>query len=190
MHRATSDQKMAYWGYGEWVEEADDLEWKYKGIKCRIHRQMKILEDAISGLGHLCGYIIIPLNHPWSKIEKDHDFPCEVHGGITFSSLNEEGIEIGFDCAHSEDETPFTMEKMLKFTMNYIKSQDSDYLNNSTYLDSRNQLERLENINLNKSLISFYRKKNYKNMSFVKGQCESLVNQMINVKSEQRDLLK
>jgi len=38
VHKFTSDQKLKWWGNGEWVEEADTVEWKYKGVHCEIER--------------------------------------------------------------------------------------------------------------------------------------------------------
>jgi hypothetical protein len=55
--------------------------------------------------GYRCGYICIPENHPWYKKQyqeckqKDGDY-IDVHGGLTYCQLCDDGWWIGFDCAH------------------------------------------------------------------------------------------
>lgn len=59
-------------------------------------------------LGHLCGYIDVPNDHPWAKC-KQYDVPAKVHGGITFgphAKVDESCFRIGFDCAHYLDYSP------------------------------------------------------------------------------------
>lgn len=61
-------------------------------------------------LGHLCGYVVIPKDHPLHGVHYD-DIHLEAHGGLTFSApLLAFGGEyaIGFDCAHWGDRIPFT----------------------------------------------------------------------------------
>jgi len=54
--------------------------------------------------GARCGYIKVPPGHPWHGMDFEI-IPCEVHGGLTFSSGESEGSEwwIGFDFAHPSD---------------------------------------------------------------------------------------
>lgn len=170
---ATSDQKKDMWGYGEWVEEPDEVHWEYKGIKCRIHRQINLIENQVLGLGHLCGYVIVPKGHPWEKMNT-LEIDCDVHGGLTYEENTEEGLEIGFDCAHYRDETPYTTEKILKYEMKQRKVGSPEYLH------VRSQVEKMEEFN--KTWLYGNIEKTYKNISFVKEQCESLVDQMLKAK--------
>jgi hypothetical protein len=58
-----------------------------------------------SDMGHRCGYIRIPEDHPWHGKGYD-DIDVDVHGGLTFSQVAEftsPGYWIGFDCNHAWD---------------------------------------------------------------------------------------
>lgn len=95
---------------------------EYKGIPYIVHITEK--------LGHYCGYIRIPENHPWYKLgvkkrwykitptskrryHYDYDaIPLEVHGGLTFGRLISKcdypqgftrGLWVGWDYAHLGD---------------------------------------------------------------------------------------
>jgi len=64
-------------------------------------------------LGHRCGYVCIPKEHPWYS--RQHDYiDVRIHGGLTFSGYVTskdldrrawpcEGYWVGFDCAHCFD---------------------------------------------------------------------------------------
>ena len=54
--------------------------------------------------GHRCGYVKIPVSHPYSGIDYEEMDIC-VHGGLTYKSTDEDdgGTWIGFDCAHLGD---------------------------------------------------------------------------------------
>jgi hypothetical protein len=54
--------------------------------------------------GCRCGYVLIPVGHPWHGREKD-DINAAVHGGVTWSSelAGFEGYWVGFDCGHAWD---------------------------------------------------------------------------------------
>jgi hypothetical protein len=101
---------------GPWQTEPDRLEWRHNGVPCLIVRNPS---------GALCGYAACPPEHPWHgkafDMHWDETENPEVHGGITFSGLCQEGGKIchvpqpgepddvwwlGFDCAHSGDLTP------------------------------------------------------------------------------------
>jgi len=104
-----------------WLNEPNSLIWQDKktGLICEIHRNPK--------MGHLCGYVNIPENHP--LIEKDYnDLNFNVHGGVTFSNklLNsyKNCWKIGFDCAHSEDLSPF----LSPFNNNYTTYKTIKYV--------------------------------------------------------------
>lgn len=65
-----------------------------------------------NGIGYRCGYIRIPVGHPWHGKNYDQIDPDpDVHGGLTFADpdlpCDGDGPDntwwIGFDCAHSDD---------------------------------------------------------------------------------------
>lgn len=69
-----------------------------------------------NGYGFRCGYVRVPLGHPWHG--KDYnDIEADVHGGLTFSEAdtpcNERGDDdaywVGFDCAHYGDAQDLTL---------------------------------------------------------------------------------
>src|SRR5580698_4507615 len=108
----TNEFKLNFLGVGEWVEEADWVDFEYNGIKCAVFRCIKkepcCYKEAYFG-GHLCGYIYLPKDHPdTGKPILELDYGC--HGGITHAEETEKGYRIGFDCAHSADITP-TIQK-------------------------------------------------------------------------------
>ena len=83
-----------------------------------------------NGNGYRCGYVIVPVGHPWHG--KDWaDLDPDVHGGLTFADADspcgrdgaEDGWWIGFDCAHCGDALdPLLMtdsQKGLAETLNY-----------------------------------------------------------------------
>jgi hypothetical protein len=172
-HLFTSEQKLSYWGYGEWVEEADEVHWHYKDIRCEIIRNASLMDGQLIGLGHLCGYIILPKEHPWEHVESQ-DIDAEVHGGITHFSDNQDGlIKIGFDCAHYRDEIPYTAEKGLRFMMSMVEKDSEEYFK------YREVLEKIQNGPTVKFNSFMMEKKTYRNIGFVKFECEKLADQAI-----------
>lgn len=103
-HLKSSQEKLANFGYGEWVEEPDDVEFEHLGIRCRILRNFS---------GSLCGYSEVPKGHPWYGMDY-MKVPVEVHCGLTFGEewvledkiKDSSGYWIGFDCAHANDIVP------------------------------------------------------------------------------------
>uniref|UniRef100_A0A6H1ZS46 Uncharacterized protein n=1 Tax=viral metagenome TaxID=1070528 RepID=A0A6H1ZS46_9ZZZZ len=68
-------------------------------------------------LGHLCGYVGVPKNHPLYERDYGEDsaayYDIDIHGGVTFTNYWDELIPailhrwyIGFDCAHLGDMSP------------------------------------------------------------------------------------
>lgn len=119
------DVDKSSWPSGRWGDEPDRVHWSHGGLDCLIVRQRT--------LGHLCGYVGVPPDHPWyeqhydnvRRIRTDEDDPygdwVDVHGGLTFSGSCREGGAIchrpefaandpvwwlGFDCAHLGDMSP------------------------------------------------------------------------------------
>lgn len=93
------------WGDGPWQHEPDEHEFTYRGFRCVILR---------SHSGALCGYIVIPTDHPWAGLRPETDDTERItcHGGVTWSEPNlpsskkDLGWVIGFDCAHAYDYMP------------------------------------------------------------------------------------
>lgn len=99
------------WGAGPWQEEPDRVEWLYGPYSCLIVRNREG--------GHLCGYVILPSDHPlFGKHTRQLSIEVRIsgHGGINYadfaSSLVGEGHPLargwmlGFDCAHGFDYCP------------------------------------------------------------------------------------
>lgn len=95
------------------IIEGNHTEWKNGDFTCLIRR---------SNLGHWRGYVTIPNTYP----EFDYD-RIECHGGITFEEKNEDGVTIGFDCAHSGDLTRLYTDSpnFIHFEMIY---RDKEYV--------------------------------------------------------------
>lgn len=94
-----------------WKLEPNYLNFIIDGFDCIINR--------VAPVGHLCGYVAVPLKHPAAQEEDAYSLDLHVHGGITFSQVgmkdsmfypkNKSGHNlfwIGFDCAHYGDMTP------------------------------------------------------------------------------------
>jgi hypothetical protein len=103
-HLFNSSDKLEAWGPGEWVEEADQADFEYKGTRCHV---VRVVAQPSMQLGHFCGYIFVNQTHPWYlKDAFGPDIDVDIHGGLTFSKLEEKAWKIGFDCAHSGDIIP------------------------------------------------------------------------------------
>jgi hypothetical protein len=153
IHDLTSEEKLAAWGYGEWVEEPEQVNFTYKGFRCLIHRVF-VSHGSIIELGHLCGYVVIAEGHPWFGKHYD-DIECEIYGGLTFAETNEkEGCLIGFDCAHSMDICPGTEKLMIE-----------------------------ARLRRNFSMSHRFFERTYKNVEFVRQELMKLVDQAIEVKN-------
>lgn len=75
--------------------EPNEHEWDHIGYKCSIQRHPQMLT--------LCGYVCVPKGHPWHGVHYDQ-IDVDVHGGLTFSELTENGFWIiGFDWGHLRD---------------------------------------------------------------------------------------
>jgi len=157
-HILSSDEKLKQWGYGEWVEEPDLIEFEHQNIKCRIIRvSAHEMNGSLFG-GHLCGYICIPEGHPWKGLGENALYDnIDVHGGITYNKEEEDGYWIGFDCAHSSDIVPslevFRNKYRNSVWEKYIKDLKRRYPSSTRFNPT------------------------YKNINFVIEQCESLAEQ-------------
>lgn len=97
-----------------WELEPDTAEWydAKTGYKCRIERQ--------TSSGTLCGYVGVFKGHTAWGMSYDEEgldvYIHEVHGGLTFSSTDKNGVHwFGFDTAHGGDFCPKIAESMLKY---------------------------------------------------------------------------
>lgn len=77
--------------------ESDFRIWTMNDYVCYIRRH--------PALGHWCGYVVIPEDHPMANGSRDEEL--DVHGGVTFHSSPEDGyVTLGFDAGHAGDEIP------------------------------------------------------------------------------------
>ena len=88
-----------------WENEADYDEWvdEGTGYVCSIKRHPELF--------HLCGYVSVP-NTPPFAIAGYNDDPfsnIEVHGGLTYSNVEDDRKKFGFDCGHAGDMSPGMM---------------------------------------------------------------------------------
>lgn len=108
--------KMAVLPEGPWVGEPDKVTWvdPASDMDCMVRR---------NNMGVWCGYVGVPPGHEMHGKDYD-DVDADVHGGLTFAGLCEEGEPIdgichvpfpgrptevwwlGFDCGHFRDVHP------------------------------------------------------------------------------------
>ena len=159
MEKMTPEEvKLYFFGEGEWMQEPDQLEFEYEGYECEIRR---------NSIGSLCGYVKLPKEHP--GYEKDYnDLDIDVHGGLTYSELENDKWVIGFDCAHSGDIAP-SCEKSRK-----------DFLRSETFKELYAGHEDLKKAYPNCTLFN----ETYKNIEYVKSECMSLVDQIKDMKND------
>lgn len=97
------------WGPGPWQHEPDELVFEYKGVLCKIQRNMS--------LGNLLGYVYItdPLNlyRLYNHLIKEE---LEVYGGVTYLNHTKEHTIVGFDCAHGYDLVPAFADMGFKYS--------------------------------------------------------------------------
>ena len=125
-HDFTIDEKLKWFGYGEWIEEPDYIKFEYLGYDaaiCRVCTQEPLTTQESYAGGHLCGYVQIPRNHPYFK--KDAlEMDIDAHGGLTYNQFCFDHW-IGFDCAHSGDIIP----SLELFKKKYVLSLLPDFKN-------------------------------------------------------------
>lgn len=78
-------------------------EWEHAGFKCTVIKH--------STMGHYCGYVWLPKDHPLvDQGERYINNLASVHGGVTYNAWEEVGKEkfyvVGFDCGHAGDYVP------------------------------------------------------------------------------------
>ena len=155
-------EKKAWWGDGEWIDEPDIVQFIHKEILCKIVRQVvseRFPEEEPFG-GFLCGYIQIPYDS-YHLLKENKEI--NVHGGLTWSGKYSQKDDtqdywIGFDCSHLIDIVPSLGE----------------------------HYEKLHNDCINKYGISIFSSvfcKTYKNINFCVQECISMAEQFLNIKN-------
>ncbi len=179
-HLYSSDEKLKWWGYGEWVEEPDQAIFEHNSIECMVVRvaiQEPYAKDFHMFGGHLCGYVRIPHNHPYyGKGDRDIDLEGG-NGGLTYSEIDNEnhiylpkkGHWIGFDCAHIGDIIP-SMKKSRDQNPE-MKKFDEMFPIPEGYEDSP------------------LFKNTYKNIAFCIEECKSLADQLVNMVKDGKNAL-
>ena len=72
-----------------------EKEWVHSGLRCKV---------VFVFQSHRCGYVAVPKDNPAYNKNYD-DVSVDVHGGLTYGSLEENEFWLGFDCAHAGDRT-------------------------------------------------------------------------------------
>lgn len=192
IHSLTSREKLFWLGQGEWVEEADEVDFEHVGVKCKVWRQgcesvrlflntypdfPKLSENTnaqvqalleITGYkipafgGHLCGYICLE-NHPCDFETRD-EIPVDCWGGITYAEKEKDGkYWIGFDCAHSGDIVPSMVE-----------------MQEGIRTETRRQMLKMGLDISNSPLFN----DSYKNIDFCIKECKSMAEQWVRIRDK------
>jgi len=173
-HLYSSDDKLKWWGYGEWVEEYDQAIFEHNGIECMVIRiaiQEPYSKEFHMFGGHLCGYIKVPDHHPYyGKGFDEIDLESGCNGGLTYSEIDDQnhnylhkkGHWIGFDCAHSFDITP---------SMEYLKKTLP------SMIECEKKLQKYKNLCPD----SFLWHRSYKNMSYCIQECKNIADELVNM---------
>lgn len=164
----TSQEKIYWWGHGEWVNEPDLVTFRHLGIECKIIRiSMKepCSQDFNMFGGYLNGYIEVPKGHCYYHKEYN-DMNIDCHGGLTFGESSDRHW-VGFDCAHSCD---------------YVPSIEHIRKNASSMKDNRDKMEKLKKMLdiCNSPLFNTI----YKNIQFCMDQCKSMAEQLMKKSNE------
>ena len=164
-HHFSSDDKIKWWGEGEWVNEPDLVTFEHMGIECMVVRiafEEPHAKDFSMFGGFLNGYVAVPNYHPYYQ-KKYEDMEIECHGSLTFGECSDRHW-IGFDCAHSGDYIP-SMEHMKKTA---VWMQD--------YRDSIEDLKKKLNMQDNPIF-----KISYKNIEYCINECKSMAEQLVDL---------
>lgn len=87
-----------------WLAEPNEKRWTHAGLECVIYRNKHVLT--------LCGYVVIPEEHPVYELTEDKTEEIfSVHGGVTWFGHDPHDNTrpekfLGFDCAHYRDLMP------------------------------------------------------------------------------------
>ena len=114
-HHQTSDEKLARFGYGEWVEEEDESRFIYKSIPCFVLRLQ---------LGHLGGYCRLPDDHPWRNEDRLFFDTLNMHSSVYFFKNG----WLGFASESLSDLIPRTLWNM-KESESFVFQLEATYRN-------------------------------------------------------------
>lgn len=119
MKRATKIEK-------EWITKCGDfarvvfIEFETLPINCESESDSEI---SMCNFGHRCGYVHFDKGHWIHDVGYDElNYEINAHGGLTYSGSGTNGWAIGFDCAHSDDKTPFN-QSGIERTLDYCIEQ-------------------------------------------------------------------
>lgn len=131
------------------MENSTIKEFNYKGFDCLIKRigfsnTSKDLLEEISITGSndlsmrqwwLCGYVILPSDHPLNgKRHDDLSDVINVHGDFTYSNDGKNNTWIiGFDCNHLHDGDKENTEEFVVFEIQSVVDQITDLENDLRY---------------------------------------------------------
>lgn len=119
--RSGKELDKSSWPRGPWDQEPDFLQFTHSGLPCVVLR---------TDLGHLCGYVGVPADHPYATGMRSIS-DLSVHGGVTWDKAGEENdlFWIGFDCGHSGDSSPKMEHRYGRFNGTY---RDMPYVREQT----------------------------------------------------------
>lgn len=160
----------------------------YKNYNCVILRNPM--------MGHLCGYVCLPVIHKLFENDDEIENIINCHGGITYTSnllptsaqkcllpdfnfLNslKNTYWIGFDCGHYGDYMPFMNIKIQDFIQTKALKND-DELNTFNCI-TKPDIDELILIDFEDSLTLSTGK--YRTIEYVSNECKSIVNQLIEI---------
>ena len=108
-HRWTTDFKIEWLGYGEWLEELDRIDLEYEDYKAEVFRLPPTLtNEKLEEGGILSGYVSVPKSHPYYGNQKKFQ-KIECQGGLNYNLVNQAFVDIhiiGFYCATIYDYFP------------------------------------------------------------------------------------
>lgn len=137
-HKTWATMDKASWGDGPWQSEPDKEQWadEATGLACLLKRNRG---------GALCGYVGVPAGHPWHGRDWSDLGGVDVHGGLTYSDLCQDGPEgetichvpapgepeplwwLGFDCAHAWDISPGMDAELVSAGLSSLRMGDEHY---------------------------------------------------------------
>lgn len=121
LERCENPKHNQAWGAGPWNGEPDRVDFRWHGLQCFVHRNVRRHAQDWEGTGGWCGYVGVPRSSP--AFGRHYDaLDVSVHGGLTFSGKGHAGHLtipgraarwiLGFDCGHAFDYLP-AMESQL-----------------------------------------------------------------------------
>jgi len=157
----TQQEKIQWFGEGEWIDEPDLINFSEKGFDCLIIRIIFREQNGHYFGGYICGYIEIPKQNKFFEFDYNYFLNLiDCHGGITFCEMDDSKKIVGFDCSHTYDLIP-SFEKT-----GISKKIQEDILEMLPHLKDIKMLSKI-----------FHR--TYKNIDFCINQCKYIVEQLI-----------